>query len=172
MGSTALKERRTAWLAANRCVLVGGCVLLVAGCGMAAAAGPGAGRPTHKPAVEVSSELPTPIPGAGWSFVPFTGQTDSPRLISADAALAAAKGTGINSAAWTNGTTPTATLVEFSNTYRGTPATPAWVIYADNVPVALVGPKAMKNTRPTQMVGHAEWIIDARTGAYLGAGNG
>jgi hypothetical protein len=154
------------------CVLVAGCVLMIAGCGAAAAArAQHADKPTHQPAITVSSDLPTPIPGAGWSFAPYSSRANSPHLVSADAALAAARGTGINSAAWTNGTTPIATLVEFTNTYQGTPATPAWVIYVDNVPIALSGPASRPSTVPSQVVGHAGWIINAQTGAYIGAGN-
>lgn len=156
---------------AKRWVLIAGCGLMVAGCGIATAAGQRASRPTHDAAIRASSELPAPVPGSGWSFAPYTDRGNSPRLISAGDALAAAKGTGIDSAAWTNGTTPAATLVEFTNTYRGTPATPAWVVYADNVPIMPVGPVLRTNT-PSQMTGCAEWIIDARTGAYIQAGDG
>jgi hypothetical protein len=158
---------------AKRCVLVAGCVLTVAGCGTAAAArGHSSDKPAHTGAVTVSSDLPTPLPGTGWSFAPYTDRGNSPRLVSEGAALAAAKGTGIDSAAWTNATTPTATLVEFTNTYQGTPATPAWVIYVDNVPIALSGPAMKTSTDPSQVIGHAEWIINAQTGAYIQAGDG
>lgn len=156
----------------KRGLLVGGCTLMLAGCGKAAAAGQHSDRPVHKPAITVSDQAPPPIPGTGWSFAPYTNQSNSPQLISAVTALAAAKNTGIDSGAWTSGTTPTATLVEFTNTYQNTAAKPAWIVYANNVPITPpVGPVATKGTNPSQFVGYAEWIIDAQTGAYIMAGD-
>jgi len=157
-------------------------VLVAAGCGTAHHQGT-TQKQLHPAAtatsVPVSPDPPADNPQVGYEFKPFPATSNSTTtMVSVDVAVQAAKDSTIDPDSWTHDPGPTAALVLFTDTERGTRQAdgtlkraydniPAWVITGSGAKLNPIGPPG--TTHDAVPDGNVYWIIDAITGKYLEA---